>query len=78
MKSIYQNTKRLKQIVVDEQNYETLRMLGHARDSFNDVISRILKEKQSQTPLAPKVCTLGGQGVEPSKPHSGGELGVIE
>jgi predicted CopG family antitoxin len=70
------DTKRLKQIVVDEKNYETLRKLGHMRDSFNDVITRILKEKQNQTPLAPKVCTPGSQGVEPSKPHDGGKLGV--
>jgi hypothetical protein len=74
MNSIYSNTKRLKQIVVDEKNYEALRLLGHTSDSFNDVITRILRE--NRTPLAPKVCTPGSQGVEPSKPHDGGELGV--
>ena len=76
MYSIYSNKKRLKQIVVDENNYEALRKLGLARDSFNDVITRVLREKRNQTPLAPKVCTPGGQGVEPSKPHDGGKLGV--
>ena len=68
-------SKRLRQIVVDEKNYEALRMLGHTRDSFNDVITRILRE--NQIPLAPKVSTPGCQGAEPSKPHGGGELGVI-
>jgi predicted CopG family antitoxin len=68
--------KRLIQIAVDEENYEALRMLGRTPDSFNDIITRILREKQNQTPLAPKVCTPGGQDVEPSKPHDGGKLGV--
>jgi len=76
MYSKYRNTKRLKQIVVDEEIYDNLRMLGYARDSFNDVITRILRERQNQTPLAPKVCTPGSQGVDPSKPHDGDELGV--
>ena len=73
MYSKYRNTK---QIVVDEEIYDNLRMLGYARDSFNDVITRILRERQNQTPLAPKVCTPGSQGVDPSKPHDGDELGV--
>ena len=76
MTLICHNTKRLKQIVVDEKNYEALRKLGYTRDSFNDVITRILRENQIQTALAPKVCTPGSQGVVPSKPHDGGELGV--
>jgi predicted CopG family antitoxin len=36
--------KRLKQIAIDEQNYDTLRMLGHTRDSFNDVLTRVLRQ----------------------------------
>jgi predicted CopG family antitoxin len=40
--------KRLKQIVVDEENYEALRMLGHARDSFNDVVTRLLQQNQNK------------------------------
>lgn len=35
--------KTLKHITVDEQNYLTLKRLGSAGDSFNDVISRLLK-----------------------------------
>ena len=70
------NRNTIKQIVVDEEIYDNLRMLGYARDSFNDVITRILRERQNQTPLAPKVCTPGSQGVDPSKPHDGDELGV--
>jgi predicted CopG family antitoxin len=34
---------RLKRIVVSEQNYLALKMLGHAGDSFNDVISKLLR-----------------------------------
>jgi predicted CopG family antitoxin len=36
--------KKLKQIAIDEQNYDTLRMLGHTRDSFNDVLTRLLQQ----------------------------------
>jgi predicted CopG family antitoxin len=45
---------RLKRIVVSERNYLALKMLGHAGDSFNDVISKLLRiqrnyqEKQQQ------------------------------
>jgi predicted CopG family antitoxin len=35
--------KTLKHITVDERNYPTLKRLGNAGDSFNDVISRLLK-----------------------------------
>jgi len=35
--------KRLKRIVVSEQNYLALKKLGHAGDSFNDVISKLLR-----------------------------------
>ncbi len=35
--------KILKHIAVDERNYLTLKQLGNAGDSFNDVISRLLK-----------------------------------
>jgi len=37
------SVKTLKHITVDEQNYLTLKRLGTAGDSFNDVISRLLK-----------------------------------
>jgi predicted CopG family antitoxin len=33
----------LKQIAVSEENYLILKGLGHAGDSFNDVISEVLK-----------------------------------
>jgi predicted CopG family antitoxin len=35
--------KTLKHITVDERNYLNLKRLGSAGDSFNDVISRLLK-----------------------------------
>ena len=37
------SVKTLKHITVDERNYRTLKRLGNAGDSFNDVISRLLK-----------------------------------
>jgi predicted CopG family antitoxin len=40
------NAKRLRQIVVDDRNYEMLRALGHVTDSFNDVITKILEQNQ--------------------------------
>jgi predicted CopG family antitoxin len=38
---------RLKRIVVSERNYLALKMLGHAGDSFNDVISKLLRIQRS-------------------------------
>ena len=55
--------KKLKVIAIDERIYETLRLMGHTNDSFNDVITRILRD--NQTPLAPKVSSPGSQGAEP-------------
>ncbi|MDQ3968818.1 MAG: antitoxin VapB family protein [Thermoproteota archaeon] len=37
------SVKTLRHITVDERNYLTLKRLGNAGDSFNDVISRLLK-----------------------------------
>ena len=34
---------KLKRIVVSERNYFALKGLGHAGDSFNDVISKLLR-----------------------------------
>ena len=34
--------KKLRHITVDEDNYAKLKSLGHAGDSFNDVITKIL------------------------------------
>ena len=38
---------RFKRIVVSEHNYLALKMLGHAGDSFNDVISKLLRIERS-------------------------------
>ena len=38
---------KLKRIVVSERNYLALKMLGHAGDSFNDVISKLLRIERS-------------------------------
>jgi hypothetical protein len=37
------SVKTLKHITVDERNYLSLKRLGSAGDSYNDVISRLLK-----------------------------------
>jgi len=34
---------RLRNISISENNYETLRNLGRAGDSFNDVVSELIK-----------------------------------
>jgi predicted CopG family antitoxin len=38
---------RLKRIVISEHNYLALKRLGYAGDSFNDVISRLLRIETS-------------------------------
>ena len=43
------SVKTLKHITVDERNYLTLKRLGNAGESFNDVVSRLLKKKSSTT-----------------------------
>lgn len=37
---------KLRQIAVSEENYHELKSLGKAGDSFNDVISEMLKEQK--------------------------------
>jgi predicted CopG family antitoxin len=39
----------LKQIAVSKQNYILLKSLGQAGDSFNDVVSRLLKRASAAT-----------------------------
>jgi hypothetical protein len=34
--------KTLRQIVIDENNYNSLKLLGNAGESFNDVLTKIL------------------------------------
>ena len=41
--------KSLKMIAVSEENYLILKRLGRAGDSFNDVITEVLKQKNLQT-----------------------------
>ena len=38
---------RFKRIVISERNYLALKMLGYAGDSFNDVISKMLRIERS-------------------------------
>ncbi|HZD83792.1 MAG TPA: hypothetical protein VE076_13035 [Nitrososphaeraceae archaeon] len=42
-------SKNLKQIAVSNQNYDALKSLGKAGDSFNDVIEKVLKQIQSSS-----------------------------
>jgi predicted CopG family antitoxin len=44
------SVKTLKHITVDERNYLTLKRMGNAGDSFNDVISRLLKKSITLEP----------------------------
>jgi predicted CopG family antitoxin len=39
-------SKKLKHITVSEKNYLTLKELGKAGDSFNDVVTEVLKNKK--------------------------------
>jgi predicted CopG family antitoxin len=38
----------LKHITVNEENYNTLKRLGNTADSFNDVITELLRKLDSQ------------------------------
>ena len=38
------SSKTLKQIAISEENYNWLKNLGRAGDSFNDVIEKLRKE----------------------------------
>lgn len=38
-------TQQLKRIAVSEENYRKLKSLGEAGDSFNDVVTELLKGK---------------------------------
>jgi predicted CopG family antitoxin len=44
------SVKTLKHITIDEQNYLALKRLGSAGESFNDVVSRLLKKSTTQEP----------------------------
>jgi len=41
---------KLRQIAISEENYHTLKSLGKAGDSFNDVVSEMLKIIKPQRP----------------------------
>jgi predicted CopG family antitoxin len=41
-------TSNLRQIAVSKQNYVLLKSMGQAGDSFNDVITRLLKHAQNE------------------------------
>lgn len=37
---------KLKHIIVSSENYQTLKSYGQAGDSFNDVISKMIEQRQ--------------------------------
>jgi predicted CopG family antitoxin len=45
---------RLKRIVISEHNYFALKRLGYAGDSFNDVISKLLRIERSYQEMKQK------------------------
>jgi len=42
------SSSKLKQIAITEGNYHALKELGHAGDSFNDVITQVLKKVKNE------------------------------
>ena len=42
-------SSKLRQIAIDEGNYHALKELGLAGDSFNDVLTKVLKKLQNDT-----------------------------
>ena len=50
--------KRLKLIAVDEKNYLILKRMGYTLESFNDVITRLLKKNHTLEPVS-RVGTRG-------------------
>lgn len=42
--------KKLITIVIDKANYEALRNLGHAGESFNTVLNRLINSARKHTP----------------------------
>ena len=44
---MYQRTLKFKQIVVDIESYRTLKEMGKAGDSFNDVVKDLIKMRSA-------------------------------
>ena len=42
----YMSNNKYVNIVIDKNNYDDLKALGEVPESFNDVIRRLLREKQ--------------------------------
>jgi hypothetical protein len=47
--------KKLRLIMVDDTNYQTLRQLGHVPDSFNTVVGRLINFYFEHTNTKPTV-----------------------
>jgi predicted CopG family antitoxin len=59
----------LKLIAVSQENYQTLKQLGCAGDSFNDVLTKLLKvkEKESERLTRPSTSINDNQPLNPSR-----------
>jgi predicted CopG family antitoxin len=42
------SSTKLRQIVIDDNNYNKLKRLGHAGDSFNDVLTQVLQNMKNE------------------------------
>lgn len=61
------SSNKLRQIAISQDNYLVLKKLGTAGDSFNDVISELLKkvsQSDSQVPPRNQITTSGNQPYE--------------
>jgi len=54
---VFMTYKSLKMIAVSEENYLALRSRGHFGDSFDDVITGLLKENNMQKAELSRLCS---------------------
>lgn len=47
---VLSNNKKLHTIVIDMENYQALRNLGHTGESFNTVINRLISSSKRRSP----------------------------
>jgi predicted CopG family antitoxin len=48
-------TYRYKNICISENNYRTLKEMGHAGDSFNDVLTKLLGSDTNKDTITSKI-----------------------
>lgn len=60
----------LKHIVVSEKNFQRLKDLGRAGDSFNDVITHILNKIDAGRPTKPRPASIEATDLRSERRHS--------